>query len=842
MNHTRNMIFMDDTNWFAVEAKSFEIKVVGEGKKAKFFITERSRGNVSWIRFGEEGLFNLLKNVEECRNASSPVTRSFVWRENGRFFRLECKENKDGRYLLCSAMDVDGKKHKLFFPEGRGFLNGWALLAEKLRGMGINRQEGTPLSSIKAVPTKEERIVRNGPSKVEVPCGGPPVVKAREDRNRKEDNTAWVDVGDCSSGKALGLLQWCLIGKWESRAEATPGEKMVEIWGREAWRLNEGLRVAILNEELLFLEFESQEEANRVLVSGSRNFRGRVLQLERWSPYYGCIRNKGSAQEEWVRLVGLPLHLWKMEVLKKIGDACGGFVAIDKNTEGRMELRWARILIKSTGAPRPSTVNILEGPRSFELQIWWEVPPWATDVYPAYARATAKNSEEGEDGTARAEWRVGFDRPNHKDERLQRLQKAAGIPDARGQAGLLGAGGDSLGSVHLWKHRWEDQKGAWEREVDRTFNLGEGLIQRADSGPTEQMGFRSGSKGPQFLGPKSGPHKQPAHTEASLVGSGPAFNETNPNAQKGIHRGPKRQIRGRKDAALGPLVDSSCSVGEKQCAVGSGGEGASHLGADPAWVCAKGPLLDADEVRTRLKDSDRFESGGNVGLLELSSKSSLLRSPYTRPTGSLVGQAFELVECGFRGSEVEAVEAAEDLSSITFGSRYETAPSCMCSSSLCSVFGRPLLSGGPSGLGKYHRQEEVGVIEPLRVVTADGIERGEKTFVPTMEAILETEGCGDEREEDPKTISECEGYDNWENSCLIKFSEFLGIPTVGYDGEILELVRRMVSQQHGNKRKGHHTETRSEKELRKLECTINYSGKGQNRGGRDRGNLLLKLK
>ena len=48
--------------------------------------------------------------------------------------------------------------------------------------------------------------MRNGPSKVEVPWGGPPVVKARVDGNCKEDNTVWVDVGDCSSGKALGLL------------------------------------------------------------------------------------------------------------------------------------------------------------------------------------------------------------------------------------------------------------------------------------------------------------------------------------------------------------------------------------------------------------------------------------------------------------------------------------------------------------------------------------------------------------------------------------------------------------------------------------------------------------
>ena len=310
-----------------------------------------------------------MKSVEECRNASTPVSRSLVWRENGRLFRLESKENKDGRFLLCSANDVEGKRHRLFFPEGRGSLNGWALLAEKLKGLGLKLQEEIPMSLIKAVPTKEEGKERNDPSKVKAPCGGHPVDKERVEGNCRVDNAVWVDAGDCGSGKALGLLQWCLIGKWKTKAEPIPTEKMVETWVREAWRLNKGLRVVTLNEDLLFLEFESPKETKWVLESGRRNFRGGALQLERWNPYSGCIRRKGSTQEEWVRVVGLPLHLWKTEILKKIGDACGGFVAIDKITELRMEMKWARILIKTTGSPRLSIVNILEGPRSFELQI-----------------------------------------------------------------------------------------------------------------------------------------------------------------------------------------------------------------------------------------------------------------------------------------------------------------------------------------------------------------------------------------------------------------------------------------------------------------------------------------
>ena len=220
--------------------------------------------------------------------------------------------------------------------------------------------------------------------------------------------------------------------------------------------------------------------------------------------------------------------------------------------------------------------------------------------------------------------------------------------------------------------------------------------------------------------------------------------------------------------------------------------------------------------------------------------SSLISSSQgTTENGSLSGQVLDLEERGSRGSQVEV---AEDYSNRNFGSRYETLSAHNCSSPLCSVFGRPLLHGGPSDMGKHHGYEVMGDIEPLRVVSADGIEWGETTSEDPTAAILENKGCGDGRGDDPKTRVEGEGYENWEDSCLIKFSEFLGIPTEGYDVEILELLRKMVSQQPGNKRKGLPTESRSERELRRLECTINYSGKDQNRGGRDRGNFLLKLK
>ena len=58
-------------------------------------------------------------------------------------------------------------------------------------------------------------------------------------------------------------------------------------------------------------------------------------------------------------------------------------------------------------------------------------------------------------------------------------------------------------------------------------------------------------------------------------------------------------------------------------------------------------------------------------------------------------------------------------------SRYKNIPSKNSPSPCISVFGRPLLSGGSSGLGVFHGNDALGDMEPLRMVSADGREWGE---------------------------------------------------------------------------------------------------------------------
>ena len=87
-----------------------------------------------------------------CNRVTKAMRRPSEWKENGRRYSLDCKENTAGRFLLCSVIDEDGKKRKLFFPEGRGLITGWTLLAKDLRGFGLK-------ASLETRPSDETKFL-----------------------------------------------------------------------------------------------------------------------------------------------------------------------------------------------------------------------------------------------------------------------------------------------------------------------------------------------------------------------------------------------------------------------------------------------------------------------------------------------------------------------------------------------------------------------------------------------------------------------------------------------------------------------------------------------------------
>ena len=64
---------------------------------------------------------------------------------------------------------------------------------------------------------------------------------------------------------------------------------------------------------------------------------------------------------------------------------------------------------------------------------------------------------------------------------------------------------------------------------------------------------------------------------------------------------------------------------------------------------------------------------------------------------------------------------------------------------------------------------------------------------------------------------------------------------MGFECEILGLLRKIVARQHQGKNKGAVIMSRCERELKKLVCTINYDGISQIKGGhKERGSIILR--
>ena len=130
--------------------------------------------------------------------------------------------------------------------------------------------------------------------------------------------------------------------------------------------------MARLEKDRALLEFEDLEEARRVVSSGNCSMGGFQVGLEHWNPRSGCWVEVDVGNEVWVRIVGLPILLWSLMILKRVRDECGGFITVDEQTKTMGELQWARILVKSRGDVRPSVLEIEVEEDVYALSLWWE--------------------------------------------------------------------------------------------------------------------------------------------------------------------------------------------------------------------------------------------------------------------------------------------------------------------------------------------------------------------------------------------------------------------------------------------------------------------------------------
>ena len=179
----------------------------------------------------------------------------------------------------------------------------------------------------------------------------------------------------------------------------------------------------VLGRGLWLFVFGSPNEARRILREGTGSVGGLPISLRECGKDVGCKFGRERCSTVWVRLLGLPLHLWSHPILKRIGDKCGGFDTVDENTELLNDPRWARIRVKWDGSSSPGSMIVSEGDRNFAIQLWWELQPqmmWENRL--SKPRRDTGTREEG-DVYPRAIERVG----HSAQDRTKKHEKSNGI-------------------------------------------------------------------------------------------------------------------------------------------------------------------------------------------------------------------------------------------------------------------------------------------------------------------------------------------------------------------------------------------------------------------------------
>ena len=308
--------------------------------------------------------------------------------------------NKAGCFIRLGVIDAEEKRYSICIPKGRGERGGWSAMAEVIQEL------------IASFDKKENKKEETTPGKLQVEIG-----KRRGNRDR---HLVRVEVEEEEISRNLSRLGHCLVGRWNPRV--AKGENLERLgWLMvSSWRLKGKLGLAWLEEGRVLLEFELVEEARRVLTSGKRSVGGIQVGLELWNPRYGCLEEKEIRNEVWVRIMGLPISLWVPSILRRVGEECSGFLAIDPLTERMENLRWARILVKSNAEELPSSLEIGVEETTYCLPFWWEVLPLFRQNSEGYRGSTGRSSGEVRgDGGARADPRVK-ERVNARLEALSR--------------------------------------------------------------------------------------------------------------------------------------------------------------------------------------------------------------------------------------------------------------------------------------------------------------------------------------------------------------------------------------------------------------------------------------
>ncbi|CAN1279443.1 hypothetical protein LINPERPRIM_LOCUS17024 [Linum perenne] len=173
------------------------------------------------------------------------------------------------------------------------------------------------------------------------------------------------------------------------------GDKLIRwdvfwTWMAKAWGIPSESTFSSIEDNLWLLNVSSRTVALRIMALKRWKFKDWSILMDTWTETAGRSQCLEKSNEAWVVVRGIPLHLRSIELFRKIGEFCDGFIC----AEDGLSLSSIRLKVKR-GALIPEEAPICFGSVIFRVSIEAEAqnplfPHGPRSTFPSWWKAKRK--------------------------------------------------------------------------------------------------------------------------------------------------------------------------------------------------------------------------------------------------------------------------------------------------------------------------------------------------------------------------------------------------------------------------------------------------------------------
>lgn len=137
-------------------------------------------------------------------------------------------------------------------------------------------------------------------------------------------------------------------------------------WIANSWKRHHGINIYKMGHNRFLFECPSKTAADHT-ISGEWFWKCQKFALQWWSVTSTSTFER--LDQGWIRVVGIPLHLWSQNIFHEIGNFSSGWIQTEEERELRHHLKWARLKVRGKGDDVPSSVELVHEGLTFNVQI-----------------------------------------------------------------------------------------------------------------------------------------------------------------------------------------------------------------------------------------------------------------------------------------------------------------------------------------------------------------------------------------------------------------------------------------------------------------------------------------